>query len=156
LWTVVQFDSEDAAAQWEEPVRSALRVLADSGFGGERSRGWGRSAEPQWEPWSPPQSSEESSERAYWLLSVFTPSTSDAVDWSRGSYSTLHRTGRIESSSRWGEPKSATLMIAEGSVLLSATELIGSTRDVAPAGFPHPVYRSGFAVSVPIPWRAAA
>ena len=158
LWTVVQFEGEDALARWEAPVRSALHLLADSGFGGERSRGWGRSEEPQWEPWAPPQASsaEASIDQAYWLLSVFTPAPSDAVDWSRGSYSTLTRRGRIESSARWGEPKSATLMIAEGSVLLAGGELTGSARDVAPGGFPHPVYRSGFALAVPIPWRAAA
>ncbi|MES1257528.1 MAG: hypothetical protein ABUS51_03825, partial [Acidobacteriota bacterium] len=32
---------------WEGRVKSALRLLADSGFGGERSRGWGRAAAPQ-------------------------------------------------------------------------------------------------------------
>ena len=38
-------------------------------------------------------------------------------------------------------------MIAEGSVLLAASrELRGAARDVAPDGFPHPVYRAGFAV----------
>ena len=42
LWTIVQFASDEAAAEWEQPVRSALLLLADSGFGGERSRGWGR------------------------------------------------------------------------------------------------------------------
>lgn len=157
LWMVVEFAGEDAAARWEAPVRSALRLLADSGFGGERSRGWGRSEAPEWEPWMAPltTSSEEPTERAYWLLSVFTPAAGDSVDWSRGSYSTLSRRGRIESSARWGEPKSPTVMIAEGSVLLAGGELLGGARDVAPAGFPHPVYRAGFAVALPIPWRAA-
>ena len=154
----MDFANQDAVARWEAPVRSALRLLADSGFGGERSRGWGRSEDPEWEPWTPPQSpaSEEAGEQAYWLLSVFTPSSGDAVDWNRGSYSTVSRRGRIESSARWGEPKSATLMIEEGSVLLAGAGLQGAARDVAPAGFPHPVYRAGFAVSVPIPWKATA
>ncbi len=158
LWAVVEFSDEGAAARWEPPVRSALRLLADSGLGGERSRGWGRSEDPQWEPWTPPSAApaEGSSERAYWLLSVFTPSPEDAVDWSRGSYSTLSRRGRIESSARWGEPKTATLMIEEGSVLMAGAGLQGAARDVAPAGFPHPVYRAGFAVAVSIPWRASA
>ncbi len=133
-------------------------LLADSGFGGERSRGWGRSEAPEWEPWSLPavEALGEGSEWAYWLLSLYTPSEQDAVDWKRGSYSTLSRSGRIESSAHWGQPKPASLMIAEGSVLLASGELRGSARDLAPAGFPHPVYRAGFAVAVPIPWRAAA
>ncbi len=155
LWTLVQFADEEAAAHWEARVRSAFLLLADSGFGGERSRGWGRSETPEWEPWSPPEVA-DGVERAHWLLSLYTPSENDSVDWKRGSYSTISRSGRIESAAGWGEPKSATLMISEGSVLLAGGELHGAARDVAPGGFPHPVYRAGFAVTVPIPWRAAA
>src|SRR5262249_27024255 len=73
LWTVVEFASADARERWEKPVRSAFQLLADSGFGGERSRGWGRSEKPEWEPWSPPRVADDSAEQpaadqAYWLL----------------------------------------------------------------------------------------
>ncbi|HLG99076.1 MAG TPA: type III-A CRISPR-associated RAMP protein Csm4 [Bryobacteraceae bacterium] len=157
LWVLVEFASAEAAAQWEAPVRSAFRLLADSGFGGERSRGWGRAQDPEWQPWTPPGalSTDESGESGYWLLSVFTPAARDTVDWTRGSYSTIARAGRIESTARWGEPKAATTMVAEGSVLLAAAKPQGAAQDIAPSGFPHPVYRAGFAVTVPIPWRAA-
>ena len=47
LWTVVSFADEAAREQWQEPVKAAFRLLADSGFGGERSRGWGRSEAPE-------------------------------------------------------------------------------------------------------------
>jgi CRISPR type III-A-associated RAMP protein Csm4 len=47
LWTVVGFPDEAARAQWQEPVKAAFRLLADTGFGGERSRGWGRSETPE-------------------------------------------------------------------------------------------------------------
>jgi len=159
LWTVVIFASDEARAAWEGPVRSAFRLLADSGFGGERSRGWGRSEMPEWQECNPPRETAQASEgteNGYWLLSLYTPSDSDSVDWRRGNYSTISRAGRIESPARWGEPKSASLMIAEGSVLLAGSEPHGSARDLAPAGFPHPVFRSGFAVSVPVPWRTPA
>jgi CRISPR type III-A-associated RAMP protein Csm4 len=160
LWTIVQFADPAAAAKWEAPVRSAFLLLADSGFGGERSRGWGRSETPEWETWRPPapqETDESPSERAHWLLSLYLPSSADQVDWKRGSYSTLTRSGRVESSAAWGAIKQPTTMIAEGSVLLAgASELRGEARDAAPAGFPHPVYRAGFAVTVPIPWRVAA
>jgi CRISPR type III-A-associated RAMP protein Csm4 len=47
LWTVVSFASAAARDRWSNPVKTAFRLLADSGFGGERSRGWGRSETPE-------------------------------------------------------------------------------------------------------------
>jgi CRISPR type III-A-associated RAMP protein Csm4 len=47
LWTVVSFAGEEHHARWAADVRTAFRLLADSGFGGERSRGWGRSEAPE-------------------------------------------------------------------------------------------------------------
>ncbi len=42
-------------------------------------------------------------------------------------------------------------MIVEGSVLYVAAPPAGSAPDVAPDGFVHPVYRAGFALSIPLP-----
>jgi CRISPR type III-A-associated RAMP protein Csm4 len=169
LWTLVQFADASAAGKWRGPVASAFSLLADSGFGGERSRGWGRSETPEWSPWRSPVSNTpaepadpeappaaESTGQAYWLLSLYLSGANDTVDWKRGSYSTITRRGQIESPERWGEPKHPTLMVSEGSVLLAGSELNGVAQDIAPEGFPHPVYRAGFAVAVPIPWRVAA
>jgi hypothetical protein len=47
LWTVVSFADEAAHEQWSPKVKATFRWLADSGFGGERSRGWGRSEAPE-------------------------------------------------------------------------------------------------------------
>ena len=47
-------------------------------------------------------------------------------------------------------------MVAEGSVLVSSQAPVGSAPDVAPDGFPHPVYRAGFALAIPIPARVAS
>ncbi len=47
LWTVVGFQDDHARDQWLDPVKAAFRLLADTGFGGERSRGWGRSETPE-------------------------------------------------------------------------------------------------------------
>jgi CRISPR type III-A-associated RAMP protein Csm4 len=159
LWTIVQFAGEAALSRWQAPVRSALLLLADTGFGGERSRGWGRSEAPEWRAWTPPQAPSTqatATDYAHWLLSLYTPAEMDTVDWKRGNYATVLRSGRIESSARWGQPKQPTMMIAEGSVLVASSELRGAASNVAPEGFPHPVYRAGFAVTVPIPWRVAA
>jgi hypothetical protein len=46
--------------------------------------------------------------------------------------------------------------VAEGSVLVSSSEPRGSAADVAPDGFAHPVYRAGFALSLPVPLKVSA
>jgi CRISPR/Cas system CSM-associated protein Csm4 (group 5 of RAMP superfamily) len=47
LWTVIGFADEAARDRWQDAVKAAFRLLADTGFGGERSRGWGRSETPE-------------------------------------------------------------------------------------------------------------
>ena len=47
LWTVVSFSSDAARDRWQDSVKAAFRLLADTGFGGERSRGWGRAEAPE-------------------------------------------------------------------------------------------------------------
>ena len=140
-----------------------LRLLADTGLGGERSRGWGRSERPEiTEGRAPdllvPGAAEppDGGTGAWWLLSLFTPAEEDQVDWGRGSYSMIVRGGRVESRSAWGAEKRLTRMVAEGSVLLAGHAPKGTTQDVSPAGLPHPVYRCGTAFAVPIPARAAS
>jgi CRISPR type III-A-associated RAMP protein Csm4 len=88
---------------------------------------------------------------AHWLLSLFTPAASDAVDWARGSYTVLARGGRIESPSGSGELKKQIQMVAEGSVLYADGVPVGAAADVAPDGFAHPVFRAGFALSIRLP-----
>ncbi len=153
LWTLAAFATEEARERWEPRVTAAFRLLADSGLGGERSRGWGRSAEPEWrnapEFWAAPEG-----EKAYWLLSLYAPAERDGVDWKSGDYATVTRTGRVESAENWGALKNPTLMIIEGSVLVCGDAPRGAIPNVAPDGFPNAVYRAGFAVAIAIPWRA--
>jgi CRISPR/Cas system CSM-associated protein Csm4 (group 5 of RAMP superfamily) len=70
------------------------------------------------------------------------------VDWTRGNYTLVTRAGRVASS---GELKKTGQMIAEGSVLYAPAAPAGSALNVAPDGSAHPVFRAGFAVSVPLP-----
>jgi CRISPR type III-A-associated RAMP protein Csm4 len=192
LWSAIWFADDAARERWRAPVESAFRLLADSGFGGERSRGWGRTESPEFtygllpnlilSPPAPetiaapteaiaapgaseadsfwlgpsvapavPQTVSLSSAHAYWLLSLFTPNPEDPIDWERGSYELVARGGRVESPARSGVLKKLLNMVAEGSVLVASGELRGSAADVSPDGFPHPVYRAGFAVAIPIP-----
>ena len=151
LWTVAQFSDERASDEWTDRLTAAFRLLADSGFGGERSQGWGRSDMPQITSGEVVITMREQPESiGYWLLSLFHPASDDSVDWQRGNYSLMTRGGRIESSAGWGEPKKLTRMVTEGSVIAAPSAPRGSAPDVAPDGFPHPVYRAGFAVVVPI------
>jgi len=87
----------------------------------------------------------------HWLLSLFTPAAADAVDWRRGNYTVLPRVGRIDSPAGSGELKKQIQMVAEGSVLYAEAPPRGTAADVAPDGFAHPVFRSGFALAIPLP-----
>ncbi len=163
LWTVASFADASVKSEWLGPVQSAFRLLADSGFGGERSRGWGRCYPPEFiegalpdliipdRAAEPGAETEASPGQAYWLLSLFVPGTTDAIDWERGSYSLIARGGRIESPVRSGELKKLLNMLSEGSVVVAPAGPRGAASDVAPDGFPHPVYRAGCAVAIPIP-----
>jgi len=247
LWTIVAFQDEAAHTRWLEPIKAAFRLLADTGFGGERSRGWGRSEPPEftdgtlpelvlgaapqklapeplvteltvtelmvaepappgievlivaeqvtalaplalglWPPApdlapdeppvvepAPPESEALIADEPvtepvppapgprplapvqapvqHWLLSLFTPAPDDSVDWGRGNYAVLARCGRVDSPAGSGELKKEIQMVAEGSVLCAATPPHGSAADVAPDGFAHPVFRAGFALSIPLP-----
>ena len=88
---------------------------------------------------------------AHWLLSVFSPAAADAVEWTRGSYTLLARGGRVDSPAGSGALKKQLQMVSEGSVLYAAAAPYGAAPDVAPNGFAHPVFRAGFALSIPLP-----
>jgi len=167
FWTMAVFAGEEARRRWAGPARAALQLLADSGLGGRRSLGWGHSEPPEFTEGAFPEmilpAAEAPAEAgdggpkqtAWWLLSLFIPAAEDAVDWRRGSYRLITRGGRIESPARSGEPKKLARMVAEGSVLVAPSSPRGTAHDVAPDGFPHPVFRAGYAVAVPIPVRLA-
>ncbi len=147
-WGLIEINDET----WESRVKSALRLLADSGFGGERSRGWGRAAEPQFTDASGLFRAEGHNgvhPGAWWLLSLYSPHQSDTVDWARGDYSTVTRAGWTDSPAG-SVKKKHVRMIEEGSVLM-APSLRGRAVDVAPEGFAHPAWRSGLALAVPVP-----
>jgi CRISPR type III-A-associated RAMP protein Csm4 len=142
------------APEWRDRVQALFRFVADAGIGGERSSGWGRSDTPEFEPlpsWLTAAPAElDQHETGYWLLSMFAPANSDRVDWSRGSYSLLRRSGRTEGR---GDVKIESAMVEEGSVLISEDLPSGLARNIAPDGYAHPVYRAGFAFAVPVSVR---
>ncbi len=159
LWTLAEFADDAAREQWTGPLTAAFRLLADSGFGGERSRGWGRAEMPEitsGEVASLVLKQPAKEPNGFWLLSLFHPADSDGIDWQQGDYTLTTRGGRVESAAGWGEPKKLTRMVAEGSVLMASSAPKGSAPDVAPDGFAHPVYRAGFALTIPISVKGGA
>jgi len=154
LWCWVEFASDEVRECWAPILKAAFRWLGDTGLGGERSRGWGRSEAVEFSESdteslllgaNPPSAS-----GAYWLLSLYSPAATDTVDWARGEYALTTRQGRVESA---GTLKRSARVVTEGSVLVAADLPLGAAVDVAPAGHPHPVYRAGFAIAVPVPWK---
>jgi CRISPR/Cas system CSM-associated protein Csm4 (group 5 of RAMP superfamily) len=146
-WGVFAVNDDDDI--WEKRVKSAFRLLADSGFGGERSRGWGRAAAPEFSSASSLMRMHATDEGAWWLLSLYSPHDMDAVDWSRGEFTASRRGGWTDSQAGVAAKKQVQF-VEEGSVLF-APSLRGRAVDVGPDGFPHPVYRAGFALAVPAP-----
>lgn len=162
LWTAVRFAGKAAESAWTERIQAAFRLLADTGFGARRSSGWGQTAPPEFQHGEWPQllmpklkparnGAGNGSARLYWLLSLYSPAPSDNVDWSGGFYEVAVRGGRVESPEASGASKKQARLIAEGSVLSATSEIIGAAVDVAPDGFAHPVYRSGLALTIPLP-----
>jgi CRISPR type III-A-associated RAMP protein Csm4 len=159
VWIAFDFLNEEARQRWTPAIQGALKLLADTGMGGGRSKGWGRFEQPQFSegrlsqllfgkhaPPAPPQSN------SYWLLSLFSPADRDRVDWTQGSYEIVLRNGRVDSrSAASGSLKKSSKLVAEGSVLIADAPLTGMAHNVAPAGFDeHPVYRAGFALALPL------
>ncbi len=160
LWTAVRFADESAESTWSDRVQAAFRLLADSGFGGRRSSGWGHAEAPEFERGQWPGlllpklgrvRPEANGGSRYWLLSLYSPSSSDQVDWSGGDYQLTVRSGAIESRSAGHATKKALRMVMEGSVLAAQAEPRGAAVDVAPENFAHPVYRSGLALALELP-----
>lgn len=159
IWMIVSFAGDEARERWNGPVRAALRLLADSGIGGKRSLGWGQMDAVEFIEGTVPEMllprsslliAEATETQDYWLLSLFVPSAADNVRWDQGNYSVVTRAGRVSSTAGAGQLKKLQNMVAEGSVVVAAGPPTGAATDVAPDGFPHPVYRSGFALAVPL------
>jgi CRISPR type III-A-associated RAMP protein Csm4 len=153
LWTAVTFRDESAEQSWRGLLESAFRLLADTGLGARRTIGWGQFTTAPWQHgrWPDllfPKLPADKTARSHWLLSLYSPSPSDQVDWRAGHYRLTCRGGRAHHA---GILKKTARMVVEGSVLSTAAAPVGRALDVAPDGLPHPLYRSGFALSIPLP-----
>lgn len=165
LWCAAEFANASTYAIWSPKLACAFRLLADSGLGGLRSRGFGRSRTPDLQPGvlqdlllpdlQLPQAAPQGADRSWWMLSLFSPGASDQVAWGSGNYTLIERSGRVASHAGAGLVKKSCRLVQEGSLVVSQGALTGSVRDVAPDGAPHPVWRAGFAVAIELPAKEA-
>jgi CRISPR type III-A-associated RAMP protein Csm4 len=157
LWTVVQFADESASQVWMERIKGMFRLLADTGLGGRRSVGWGQMEAPEFEDGLWPAvlfprlaralakngtQDDAQGSSLYWLMSLFAPGATDAVDWSGGDYNLIERNTISGKQVR---------LIAEGSVVAASAAPVGNAVDVAEGQAGHPVYKSGIALSLKLP-----
>ena len=157
LWSAVRFADESAESAWSSRIQAAFRLLADTGFGGRRTSGWGQIHAPEFQqgPWPKllfPKaahtlvqrngSAEPHGGSQFWLLSLYSPAPADQVDWTAGDYELAFRSGAQTKALR---------MVSEGSVLAARSEPTGAAVDIAQNGTPHSVYRSGLALALELP-----
>lgn len=130
----------------------AVEWLGDEGIGGRRSSGYG-TFEPRFSALWPFEAATAAggggSAARYVLLSLYGPNADERrrIGELLQAYQLVERTGWTESVD--GQPglrHCRVVMVAEGSVLREPVE--GGIVDVAPDGFPHPVYRYGKAFLV--------
>ncbi len=144
LWFAAKFNS-DATKQ---KVETLLRVLGDSGIGGERNAGYGQFEFAKAECKIP--SAEDSAQ--FVTLSPICPKSSEQLEHLlKGdiAYNLNPVTGWVGSPGTHKKRKKVN-MFAEGSVLNSYDDPVGRLIDLIPKDYPHPIYRYGYAWQVRI------
>ena len=145
LWFDAKFEAEETQTQ----IETILRVLGDTGIGGERSAGYGafdlhsEPAEPQ----------PESESDRFVTLSPICPRDTDELDrliQGDVGYTLEERSGWIGSAEGSGLRRQQVWMFAEGSVLAGSGVQVGRLVDLKPDAFPHPVWRYAYAWPIKI------
>jgi CRISPR-associated protein Csm4 len=147
------------SAEYRPLVERALRFLGETGIGGQRNQGHGQFALEQ-----PPDGDgllwtgnlpAPAVPNAALLLSLYHPTLREVQTGALrdAQYDLLLRDGWIGSPDNSSERRLGLRMLAEGAVL-PHQPVVGDILDVRPAGFSHPVYRSGLALTVPFARKA--
>lgn len=145
LWFDAKFDTDKTQTQ----IETVLRVLGDTGIGGERSAGFGlfdlciKATENE--------SAQETSR--FVTLSPICPRDPDELDRLLDGdvgYTLAERSGWIGSAEGSGLRRQQVWMFAEGSVLSGNGAQVGRLVDLKPAAFSHPVWRYGYGWNIQI------
>lgn len=141
LWFGVQF----ADSSVQERFEACLRLLGDSGLGGERGAGRGLFTYERRE-W---RISEPTGANAFMTLSPWLPADAQQRSWLRAdgsAYELVPKRGWISSPEARNLRRKEVWMVAEGSVIAHPPEFrLGQLANVAPDIAPHPIYRYGYA-----------
>ncbi len=83
LWSICRFFGEQERDTWSERLKGAFRLLADAGFGGRRSQGWGHAEAPEFASgdwprlllpkWNATAGENVNGASRFWLLSLYSP-----------------------------------------------------------------------------------
>ena len=146
LWFDAKFEVEEIQTQ----IETILRVLGDTGIGGERSAGYGtfdlhsESAESESDPES----------NRFITLSPICPRDADQLNMliqgDNVGYALEERSGWIGSSEGSGLRRQQVWMFTEGSVLNGNSAQVGRLVDLKPEACPHPVWRYAYAWPIKI------
>ena len=142
LWFAINYDSDET----KQKIETILRVLGDNGIGGERNAGYGLFDFDEVALDIP--TAEDSTQ--FVTLSPICPKSSEQLEHLlKGdiAYNLNPLTGWVTSAGAASKRKQIN-MFAEGSVLNAYDEPVGRLVDLTPKGYPHPVYRYGYAWQV--------
>ena len=152
LWFTARFDSEAT----QQKIETLLRVLGDSGIGGERNAGYGmfdfKTQQVDFEMSTPAAGD------AFVTLSPICPKSPNQLEHllSRDdiAYDLHTSTGWVNRAGNAASRKAVNRFV-EGSVLHASARQIGCFVNLTPDNWAHPVYRYGYAWQVGITGASA-
>lgn len=144
LWFAAQFDSDET----KQKIETLLRVLGDTGIGGERNAGYGIFDFTETTLEIP---TAESGDQFITLSPICPKSPEQLAQLLTGNiaYTLNPFTGWVSTTGTASRRKQVN-MFAEGSVLHASDAQIGRLVDTKPDNWSHPVYRYGYAWQVGI------
>jgi len=150
LWFGIQWRIE--SSEEKALVRQLLQILGDSGLGGERSAGFGSA---KIEP-GPSLDLPDSGQGLAYLLSRYIPKAGEwaALQHPSARYKVVDTGGWAYTSQHRSQRRKTVTQIEAGSVLFGLDrQPAGCLVDVRPTyegvpDFPHPIWRSGYAVVI--------
>ncbi|MFQ3610513.1 MAG: type III-A CRISPR-associated RAMP protein Csm4 [Fimbriimonadales bacterium] len=144
LWFGVEFGEPSSRV----PLESCLRLLGDTGLGGERGAGRGLFQFEQhgWQVNTPNPATR------FVTLSPWLPATLEERQWlqqSGSAYELTHKYGWLSSPTANNLRRKEVWMVTEGSVIDAPPQFrIGQLVDLSPDLAPHPIYRYGYAFPI--------